>query len=223
MTSPIGSHDPVVAVIGGSGKLGKALARRLLKAGYSVTIGSRSSSTAEDAARSLTKELHLSEHALPRVFGMSNEEAARSASLVILAIPSSSYDVLLPPLQEACAAKIVLSTAVPFPLRDTGMSAGEHAQELLPAAHVIAGLHTVSHVVLEGDSAVNEDALLVGNDPNDVALFQEVLASIPGLRAVYGGSLRFARITESLTHLLIQMNRTYHATTGIQITGINPD
>ncbi len=220
MTHPNTPDDMVIAIIGGSGKLGHSLARRLLHAGFSIVIGSRSNTTAAASAESLAGEIHPEgEHKL-HVSGMSNVEACKQATIVILAIPESSYDELLPPLQKACAEKIVLSTAVPFPLREAPPSAGEHAQQLLPQSRIVAGLHTVSNVVLEGTGAVNQDAILVADEPHNVEVLQSVLQAIPGLRAVYGGPLKYSRITESLTHLLIRMNRTYHTAAGIHITGI---
>ncbi len=183
-------------------------------------IGSRSRETAAAAAHSLAEALHLGDSSTPQIASDANEGACQSADIVILAIPEASYADLLPPLREACRDKIVLSTAVPFPLSASPTSAGEKAQELLPEAHVVAGLHTVSHAVLESASPLDEDAILTADDPRDAESLESLLQSIPGLRVVYGGPLQYARITESLTHLLIRMNRTYHAATGIRITGI---
>ena len=42
-----------IAVIGGTGHLGKGIARRLAKAGHAVTIGSRAADKAEAAAAEL--------------------------------------------------------------------------------------------------------------------------------------------------------------------------
>ena len=42
-----------IAVIGGTGQLGKGIARRLAKAGHNVTIGSRSAEKAQAAAEEM--------------------------------------------------------------------------------------------------------------------------------------------------------------------------
>ena len=42
-----------IAVIGGTGALGKGIARRLVKAGHDVTIGSRSASSAKRGSVSM--------------------------------------------------------------------------------------------------------------------------------------------------------------------------
>ena len=39
---------PIIAVVGGTGKLGAGLARRLAKAGYAVIIGSRDAGRAAE-------------------------------------------------------------------------------------------------------------------------------------------------------------------------------
>jgi len=44
---------PAIAVVGGTGNLGAAIAWRLARAGYSVTIGSRNAESAEKAAAEL--------------------------------------------------------------------------------------------------------------------------------------------------------------------------
>ena len=62
-----------VAVVGGTGSFGLALARRLVEAGYDVVIGSRDAERAGAAAAEVRAE------------GASNADAARAADLVVLA------------------------------------------------------------------------------------------------------------------------------------------
>jgi len=46
-----------IAIIGGTGKLGAALARRWVKAGLAVIIGSREAARAQATAATLSREL----------------------------------------------------------------------------------------------------------------------------------------------------------------------
>ena len=66
-----------IAVIGGTGQLGSALAKRLAKAGREVIIGSRRA----DAAVAKASELGFG------LSGMSNADAAAAADIVIVTVP----------------------------------------------------------------------------------------------------------------------------------------
>lgn len=68
-----------IAVIGGTGALGKGIARRLVKAGHEVTIGSRSA----DKAQGTAEELGAAGYA-------ANAEAAEGKDIVIVTVPHSS-------------------------------------------------------------------------------------------------------------------------------------
>ena len=71
---------PTIAVVGGTGNLGAAIAWRLARAGYSVVVGSR----AEESARKAADELG---HGLR---GAANSDAAAKADIVIvIPLPSS--------------------------------------------------------------------------------------------------------------------------------------
>ena len=64
-----------VAVLGGTGVFGSAMARRLVEAGYDVTIGSRDPGRAAATAAEVGA-----------VRGASNAEAVTGADLVLLAV-----------------------------------------------------------------------------------------------------------------------------------------
>ena len=61
-----------IALIGGTGSFGTALAVRLREAGYAVVIGSRDAERAQAVAATLGVE------------GATNEDAARAADFVVL-------------------------------------------------------------------------------------------------------------------------------------------
>ena len=73
--------DETIAVVGGTGELGGALARRLVRAGRNVIIGSRTAERAVAAARAMSGELGN------EVKGDSNSGAARDAGIVLVAVP----------------------------------------------------------------------------------------------------------------------------------------
>ncbi|NTV36484.1 MAG: NAD(P)-binding domain-containing protein, partial [Anaerolineaceae bacterium] len=81
-----------IAILGGTGKEGKGLAYRWLKAGHTVIIGSRSIEKAQTASVELSS---LFSHVVP-VTANTNDLAADSAEIVVLTVP---YEVHIPMLE----------------------------------------------------------------------------------------------------------------------------
>ena len=75
----------VIGILGGTGDQGRGLARRFALAGHPVIIGSRSRERAEAAAREIGHGVR----------GLANRDAAREASLVIVAVPWEGHAELL--------------------------------------------------------------------------------------------------------------------------------
>ena len=86
----------------------------------------------------------------------------------------------------------------------------------------MSALHTVGAAALADlDTTPDEDVLVCGAKA-DKPPVMEVLNRIDGLRCVDCGPLEMARITESMTALLVGINIRYKAHSGIRITGL-PD
>ena len=96
----------MIAVIGGTGKEGNALAFRFAKAGLDVIIGSRDAMKGENAAREMSARLGSS-----NVSGTSNREAAARADIVLLAVPYAGMTPILEDLRDAVRGKIVINVA----------------------------------------------------------------------------------------------------------------
>jgi NADPH-dependent F420 reductase len=219
-----------VTIIGASGALGFGLAVRLAAAGTPVTIGSREESRAAEAAarvRALVPDA--------AVWGLANAPAAAAHELVVLSVPFRSHHETVTHIAEAMrAGQILIDATVPLaaavggrPTRMLGVwqgSAAQQAQELVPdGVSVVAALHTVSADLLGAlQRPIDEDVLLAGDRRADKQRVAALLECIPGLRAVDVGRLEMARITESLTALLISVNIRHRAHAGIRITGL-PD
>jgi 8-hydroxy-5-deazaflavin:NADPH oxidoreductase len=78
-----------VALIGGTGKLGSALAARLARAGHEVVIGSRDAVRAEQAASTVAHTVGAAgaPAGAPRVRGAENAAAAAAADVVVITVP----------------------------------------------------------------------------------------------------------------------------------------
>lgn len=217
-----------VAILGASGALGFGLTLRLAQAGVVVTIGSRSADRAEEAAERVRAELPGA-----RVDGRVNADAAAAARVVVLSVPFASQIETVKGVREALApGTVVVDTTVPLapavggrPTRVLGVwqgSAAEQAAELLPeGVGIVAALHTVAASLLSGlGHELDQDVLLCGDRAAEKAAVAALLERIPGLRCVDCGRLEQARIMESLTALMIGINRRYKTHAGIRITGV---
>jgi len=217
-----GAAGLAVAVLGGTGDQGRGLARRLAAAGNPVIIGSRSAQRAADAAAGLG--------GVPGIRGMANEDAARAADVVIVAVPYEGHRELLVSLAEALTGKLVIDCVNPlgfdargaYPLAVPEGSAAEQAAALLPGSVVVGAFHLVSAVLLldPGVAVIETDVMVVGDDRAATDLAAALAARIPGVRGVYAGRLRNCRQVEALTANLVSINRRYKAHAGLRITDI---
>lgn len=206
-----------IAVVGGTGNLGAALARRWAKAGLQVMIGSRSAENAQSAAAKLGHGL----------VGHSNADAAAKADIVVLTVPFAAQEAALADIAPHVAGKLVIDTTVPLvppkvmrvQLPAEG-SAARRAQLLLgDEVTVAAGFHSVAAHKLATDDEVQCDVLAFSDDR---AARQVViaLADKAGLRGLHGGALVNSAAAEALTSILIFLNKTYKVDgAGIRITG----
>lgn len=210
-----------IAVIGGSGNLGAALARRWAKAGRRVIIGSRDAAKASAAAAQLAAELKL------EVAGAANLEAAQRADVVVVAVPFASQLQVLEEIRAALAGKVVIDTTVPLvppkvmrvQLPPEG-SAAQRAQTLLgDQVRLVSAFHNVAAHKLATDEQVHCDVLVFGDDKAARAVAVG-LAQQAGLRGLHAGALANSAAAEALTSILIFMNKTYRVDgAGICITG----
>ncbi|MBM3594844.1 MAG: NADPH-dependent F420 reductase, partial [Alphaproteobacteria bacterium] len=96
-----------IAVIGGTGDLGRGIVRRLAKAGHDVTIGSRAAEKAKAAAEEMA--------ALGLTLGhAANEDAAGGKDIVIVTVPYESQASTLGLIKDKVGSAIVVDTTVPL-------------------------------------------------------------------------------------------------------------
>jgi len=216
-----------IAIVGGAGELGFGLALRWAKAGVELRIGSRDAAKAKDAAARVKT-------AVPdaNISGFENAEAASGAGMVVIAVPFTAQAAILKTIRNAVKDKIVVDASVPLAAtvggRPTRMlsvwegSAAQAAQDLLPGVTVLSAFHNISAEVLSDLSATPDcDVLICGNDAAAKIRLSAAVSLISGLRPLDAGPLEVSRIVESITALLISLNRrykTHHA--GIRITGL---
>ncbi len=225
-----------VAIIGGTGDLGLGLAIRWAAAGVEIVIGSRDSARALQSADEVRLKVRGAAKGVVTVNGMANPEAAAGATIVVIAVPFPAQAVTLRDIKGSLkAGAFVVDATVPLaatiggkPTRMLGVwqgSAAEQAREVIPATTpVLAAFHNVSAVAL-ADLAhpLDCDVLVCGDDAAAKDRLFPLIRLIAGLRPIDAGALESARIVESLTALLISINRNYKvAHAGLRLTGLPP-
>jgi NADPH-dependent F420 reductase len=203
-----------VAIVGGTGRFGSALARRLSLLGEDVCIGSR------DAQRGRERALELG------VEGGSNEQVVQGVDLVVLATKSSGALETGAELAEAIGDTPVLCVASDLRFTDDGivpgLEEGSLAETLaqLLRAPVASGLQTVSAIDLAGDGLPDQDALVCGDDPRAKEVALELAAKLVGGRAVDCGPLANSRALEGMTAVILNVNRQLGVHAGLRLTGL---
>jgi len=203
-----------VAIVGGTGDFGRALAKRLSAAGDEVVIGSRDADRAQAAAEELGVE------------GGPNQEIVRGADLVVLAVAAGAAAQTAKSLARAIGATPLLSVASELRFGDgcvrpgsEGPSVAEQIADVVPGP-VAAGLHSLAASTLGGNRAPDEDALVCGNDPGAKELALELAAGLVAGSALDAGPLANARALEGMTAVIVSLNRRYKGHAGIRITGL---
>ena len=211
-----------IAVVGGTGHLGKGIARRLAKAGHSVTIGSRAADKAQTIADEMNAELGLS-----LAFG-ANTDVVAGKDVVIVTVPYENQAATLKQIAPLVGSAIVVDTTVPLmppkvmrvQLPAAGCAALEAREHLGPDVRLVTAFHNVAAHVLDSEHKVECDVLVFGDDIEArkaiVALVNDM-----GLRGLAGGALANSAAAEALTSILIYMNKTYAADgAGIRFTNL---
>ena len=201
-----------IGVLGGSGALGSGLSYRLGKAGYQVVIGSRNPGKASEKVSEINQRLKQEKISIE-----SNYLAAEKSDLVILAVPFSNHGVILEEIAPVVQNKIVLDTTVPLvppkvarvQLPEYG-SVAKKTQELLgKEVRVVSAFQNVAASHLDGDDALAGEILVFGNNKDAretiIGLIQEI-----GMKGWHAGSIDNSVVAESMTSVLIFMNKFYN-------------
>jgi NADPH-dependent F420 reductase len=209
-----------IAILGGTGPTGRALATRLVALGEDeIVIGSRDAARAQESAEKLGGD---------RVSGATNEDSVADADLAVLAVNADAALDTARAVADALGATPLLSVASAIRFeKGVGMladpdvrSLAERVQDLVRAP-VVAGLHSIAAANLE-EAPPEEDTLICGDDPAAKELALAFAGKLVAGRALDAGPLASARALEGLTAVMVNLNRRYKAHAGVRITGIDP-
>jgi 8-hydroxy-5-deazaflavin:NADPH oxidoreductase len=201
-----------VAVLGGTGSFGQAVAKRLVDAGVEVVIGSRDEARAREAAEGLGAA------------GAANEAAVAGADLVLLAVKSDAAVGTARELRAAIGTTPLLSPCAELVFGPGGVKPTPEATSIAERiaaeldAPVAAGLHSLAASNL-AEAPADEDALVCGDEgAKELAL--EVAGRLVSGRAVDCGPLASARALEGMTAVIVNVNKRYKAHAGLRVTGL---
>src|SRR5689334_2983275 len=213
-----------IAIIGGTGAEGSGLAIRWAKAGHQIIIGSRDAGKAQTVAADLNGRLNSS-----KISGASFDDAAKVAEIVVLTVPFAAQISTVETLRSHLQGKILIDVTVPLvppkvsqvqlPPTDSRVVAVQNT--LADGVRVVSAVQNVSaHKLKDLNYEVQCDVLVCGNE-QDAHQLVIGLARDAGLRGIDAGLLVNSTVAESLTSVLIWINRTYKIPdAGIAITGI---
>ncbi|MBL1141083.1 MAG: NADPH-dependent F420 reductase [Proteobacteria bacterium] len=212
-----------IAVLGGTGNLGLALAWRWARVEHEVIIGSRTEEKAQQAAAEINRRTcNGSAH------GKENAAAAKAADIIVMTVPFAAHDATIETIKPYLSGQILIDTTVPLKppkvnvvqLPETGCVAVQTQVLVGDKARVVAAFHNVAANLLNKDTDIDCDVLVTSDDLEAKKEVMQLSDEI-GCNALNAGALANAIAAEVFTSILIHMNKTYktgHA--GIKITGL---
>lgn len=216
-----------IGIVGGTGKEGKGLAYRWVKAGHEVIIGSRQYEKAQRAVDTVN-ELLGEESQLLR--GMENRDAVEACDIAVITVPYAAHRPTLESLKDVLDGKIVIDVVVPIvPPKVTKVqmppegSVAQEAQAILGEnCSVVDAFQNISHERLLSEDEVDCDVLVSGKGKSARQVVLGLVADT-GLKGWDAGPIENSVVVEGMTSILIGLNIQFkvHAS-GIRITGI-PD
>jgi len=203
-----------VAILGGTGSFGRALAKRLVEAGRDdVVIGSRDAARARETAAELAA-----------VGGETNADAVRGADLAVLAVKAEAALDTAREVAGALGSTPLLSVASALAFAKDGVrpdadarSLAERIQDVV-SGPVVAGLQSIAAANLD-EEPPDEDALVCGDDREAKELVLELVDRLVAGRAIDAGPLAGARTLEGLTAVIVNVNRRYRVHAGVRLSG----
>ena len=213
-----------LAIIGGTGKEGNAIAFRFARVGVPVLIGSRSAEKAQAAASEMNQRIKAT-----NVEGFSNRDAAAKADIILLSVPYDGMKPILEDVRETAQNKIVINIASALdPERKSrakppaaGSVTAEVQQFFGDTAKVVCAFQNISPEKLEAvEEKIDTDVIVCGGDKAARELVVDLIRRT-GINSFDGGVLANAVAVEAMTAILIAVNIKYKIKgAGIKLTGV---
>ncbi len=219
-----------IAIVGGTGPLGRGLGWRFAAAGHEVVLGSRDAQRAVTAATGLADRLGADVTTAEggSLRGATNDDAVADADVVVVAVPYpalSSTLAQLPGLGDrpvvSCVNPLKFDADGVTAIRVAEGSAAQRIATLLPDSRVtVAFNHLSADALLSPAAPPDETVLIMGDHADDKRIVGELATAVTQRGGLDAGPLRNARLIEGFTAVLITCNRIHGGHAGIAISGI---
>ena len=216
--------NPAIAIIGGTGREGSAIAARFARAGVHTIIGSRDAAKAKQFATMVNLECKINS-----VEGFTNCEAAEKADVVLLAVPYDAIKRSLEEIKPVLKGKVVINIASSLDCEKKSRArinpAGSIAMEIQnfvgPEVKVVDAFQNICPTdLLDYSGKISTDVLVAGADRETRDTIINLIRKT-GILAYDAGTIHNAVVVETLTAVLIAMNIRYKIVgAGIHITGV---
>jgi NADPH-dependent F420 reductase len=202
-----------LAVLGGTGRQGRGIARRFAQAGFRILVGSRDPQKAAGVVAGWPE-------AASTISTVSYHDAIAGATVVFLAVPFDAVESLLADNRTAFRPNcLVVDVTVPLlfsggPIRLATVpdgSAAEYVRARLPQdVRVAVAFKTLPARLLGAvEQPLDCDEFIAGDSPESRNEIAGLMQHIKGLRVVDVGPLSNTRSIEHLTLLAVGINRRY--------------
>jgi NADPH-dependent F420 reductase len=216
--------NPSLAVIGGTGKEGSAIAMRFAKAGVRTIIGSRDAARAQAMADTIN-----SKFGIKNVEGYTNKDATAKADIVLLSIPYDGMKPILEDIKSATQGKVIINIASSLDpekksrarINPKGSIAAELQEFFGEGAKIVDAFQNISPEQLEKfDEKIETDVLVVGADRATRDMVIDLIKKV-GIDAFDAGMIQNAVVVETMTAALISINIRYKIKgAGIHMIGV---
>ena len=216
---------PLVGIVGGTGPAGAGLALRLAAAGVAVRLGSRDL----ERARAKADELNTRWPLVAPIVGVDNH-AACAADIVILATSADAIVATAAELRDALRGRVTVCMANLLTRTKRGFEAvlppegsvARAVHEAAPEATLVAAFQNLPAAALADlDRSLSADVLVCGDDPDAVAVVLALTRTMAGLDPIDAGPLANAGGVESLTAILLNVNRALHGEFSVRLVDLH--
>ncbi|MGB9659958.1 MAG: NADPH-dependent F420 reductase [Nitrososphaerales archaeon] len=216
-----------IAILGGTGDLGKGLALRWAKF-HDIIIGSRDENRAKAFAEDYRKvaKKRYGDEMEGSIVGYDNFQAMKDSEVIVLSIPHEGLIDFIRSLRPFITSdKIIISPVVPlnkdekcykyvpFAINDPQSpssiiqaSAAEVISFEFGSKRIVSTFHTMpAKKLCNLNLDLDCDALMASDDVKAVKLVSDLISQIPNLRPIYAGPLEVSRLLEALTPILMNL------------------